>query len=123
MNDLHKIIEWLKANGKLESDDNAYFRCHDEPYMQFSAEWQDWGEHEILLLGYFSIENGDVCYDPQFAFRFGKDGSLTDCSFQNDLVGIRFRLTTPQDQKEAFDFADLVYHRHMKPENPGQIPN
>jgi hypothetical protein len=40
-----KIIEWLKANGKCEMQGGNYsFTCKDEPYMQFSAEWQDWDE-------------------------------------------------------------------------------
>jgi hypothetical protein len=107
-----KIIEWLKANGKCEMQGGNYsFTCKDEPYMQFSAEWQDWDDHEQLFVGYQMVINGDLCNDPQFLFRI-KDGSVTGVSYDNWTVGPR-SLDEGEDLKYAFSFTEMTLKRHM----------
>ena len=63
---LNQILVWVKAN-----DNHVVFK--DKPYMDFMAEYQDWGfvKHGLgqLHVGYFAVDDwGDVTYDPLFIF-------------------------------------------------------
>ncbi len=108
-----QIVDWLKANGKRELDGkNFNFNCNDDPYMRFAAEWQDWGDNELLLIGYCFVQNGDVCNDPQFAFKI-ENGELPEVSYDNWTVGPR-PCEEEADLEYAFAFAELVFNRHMK---------
>lgn len=111
-NKLEQIVMWLKANGANALDGKNYsFSCEDEPYMDFSAEWQDWDDHQWLLVGYHTIVNGDVCNDPQFAFRIA-NGEVTKISCDNWFMGPRL-IEQEDDVEYARHFAETVYRRHM----------
>ena len=108
---LARTIEWLKANGNdYAGNGTAFaFTCNDAPYMEFSAEWQDWHHTEVLMVGYHSVEYGDLCHDPQVIFTL-KDGEITDVQVVNTLAGTC--ISGMDSLKYALDFAVLVYDRH-----------
>ncbi|MEI8381657.1 MAG: hypothetical protein WCJ09_16125 [Planctomycetota bacterium] len=110
---ISQIIKWLKQHGE-ESDEgtNFSFSGKDEPYMDFSFEWQQNGGGELLFVGYSNEENGDICNDPEFRFHI-KDGQIEKIIHNHWMYGDR-PCDSEEDRKYAFEFADLLYKRHLR---------
>jgi len=109
---INNIIEWLKENGNTE-DGSAYtYSIHEEPWMDFQAEWQDWSFDKpgsgILYLGYFYCQNGDLCPDPQLVVHL-RENEVYRVDFTN-FIDVYFDST---DDDYSMGFAELVWQRHM----------
>lgn len=108
---VNRVIQWLRKNGQ-GNDTNRYLRAPTEPYMQFMAEWQRFpslaADYQRLAVGYSTVINGDVCFDPLLLFDLEGE-EITNIVFQNDLVGARM---TCEDQY-ASEFLSLVLDRHF----------
>ena len=96
---IKSIAEYLRQNGLLTETIGGYNR--------FSAEIQDWGNHEQLFLGYYYEQNGDTCPDPVITFVI-KDGAVEFGLFH----------TTPFPPIYAYDdgvglMVDEMYRRHF----------
>lgn len=113
MQAINTIIIWLKTNGRSANNGTTYsVHCKDEPFMEFSAEWQQWSDHELLFVGYQTKMNGDICNDPQYCFRI-KDDAVYRVTYDNWMIG-SYLLVDDDDIQYAFSFADMTYHRHLR---------
>ena len=111
-NPVDRIIDWLKANGSSSLEGKCFsFSCNDEPFMKFSAEWQDWDGREMLYVGYSSIVNGDVCYEPLYVFEI-KEGEFTQITCDNWMVGPR-QIGEEEDVLFVMNCLNMFYARHM----------
>jgi hypothetical protein len=110
---IRQIINWLKQHGE-ESDEGTNFRFSgkDEPYMDFSFEWQQHGGGELLFVGYSNEESGDICNDPEFRFHI-TGGQIEKIIHNHWMYGDR-PCESAEDRKYAFEFADLLYKRHLR---------
>ena len=76
MNALQRIIDWLRqpTNEYVRDEEglSRYVRFQDSPWMDFSAEWQDWSfagpGAAQLHIGYHQEINGDLVGDPIIVF-------------------------------------------------------
>lgn len=109
-----KVVVWLKSHGEDHMDGKTYrFACKDEPYMVFTAEWQEWNDNkEVLFIGYHFEQSGDICHDPQFAFIL-EDGRVTTISMMT-AYGQSYRVKSPDDMDYASNFVRMAYKRHME---------
>lgn len=116
---IRRIINWLKQHGE-ESDEgtNFSFSCKDEPYKDFSFEWQQTSGGELLFIGYSTEEGGDICNDPEFRFHI-TNGQIYKIIHNHWIYGDR-PCESAEDQEYALEFADLLYKRHLRPRN-GEI--
>lgn len=113
---IRKIINWLKQYGfEWEEGTNFGFHGKDEPFLDFSIEWEDNGGEELLLLRYFFEKNGDNCFDPEFRFHI-KDGQIEKIIYNHWMYGDR-PCDSEEDRKYAFEFANLLYKRHLRTRN------
>ena len=112
--ELAKVIVWLKSHGEDRMDGMNYrFACKDEPYMDFTAEWQEWDDNkEVLYIGYHFEQNGDICHDPQFAFML-EDDRVTRISMMT-AYGQSHHVKSPDDLDYARKFVRMAYKRHME---------
>lgn len=115
---IRNIINWLKQHGE-EADEgtNFSFSDKDEPYLDFSFEWQQNGVGELLIIGYSTDENGDICNDPEFRFHI-KNGQIEKIIHNHWMYGDR-PCESAEDRKYALAFAELLYKRHLRPRNGG----
>lgn len=110
---IRQIINWLKQHGEASDEGtNFSFSGKDEPYMDFSFEWQQNGGGELLFVGYSNEENGDICNDPEFRFHI-TDGQIEKIIHNHWMYGDR-PCDSAEDQEYAFEFADLLYKRHLR---------
>lgn len=115
---IKNIINWLKRHGKESVEGmNFSFSGKDEPYLDFAFEWQNNGGGEVLFVGYFIEENGDICNDPQFRFHI-RNGQIEKIIHNHWMYGDH-PCDSAEDQEYAFEFADLIYKRHLRTRNDG----
>lgn len=112
-NSVEKIRGWLKRHGSDYNGDGSAlsFSCKDEPYETFDAEWQNWGSHEKLLVGYYMESNGDLCPDPIINITI-KEGEIAQVIVETLLGALP--ATEKADLEYASGLLALVYLRHMK---------
>lgn len=109
-----RITKWLREHGESHDHGAAFtYEVQDEPWMEFSAELQDWSQTrdglEILFFGYHFVQNGDICYDPQLKVEL-QDGVVHHISYLNWMAGAH----DATDDPYAVEFADLVWKRHLQ---------
>jgi len=109
-----RITEWLRTHGEAHDDGAAFtFDVKEEPWMEFSAELQDWSfstkGREILMIGYYFEQNGDVCPDPELTITI-QDGEILNVSYRH-WSGRQHDATS--DPYTAA-LADLVWNRHLR---------
>jgi len=118
---LRRIIDWLKeANHKEvkaeKSPGNRRLSVKDEPWMQFNAEWQDWGFDEprkqVLYIGYSFEMNGDLVADPDLKFTIEGD-EVTHISFAGGWGGCCDMTNDPDPY--PYEFLECVWDRHFAP--------
>ena len=100
---LKKLLEYVR--------ETEYVKWHDEPYMAFMAEYQDWREidgTEKLLVGYFFVENGDICFDPLLSFVI-QNGEVKQIIYSSWIDTV-FDVTT---DPWSYAFVDTVWKRHF----------
>lgn len=93
-----------------------YIVRHDEPYMAFMAEYQDWRQSdgtEKLLIGYHFEENGDVCFDPLLSFVI-QDGEVKRIIYSHWTGTVLDATADPY----LYEFVNAVWDRHFA----GRIP-
>ena len=108
------ITEWLRKHGEAYNDGTAFtLNVKEEPWMEFNAELQDWSHaqtgKEILLIGYYFEQNGDMCPDPELKIDL-QDGKITRIGFINWIGGAH----DATNDSYATDFLDLVWRRHFE---------
>ena len=107
--ELARVVVWIKSHGEESMDGKSYhFACKDEPYMHFTAEWQEWNDNkEVLYFGYHFEQNGDICYDPRFSFMIEGD-QVTSISMMT-ANGKSYPVTTAGDLDYASQFLPMAY--------------
>jgi len=109
-----RIVEWLRNHGEKHNGGMAFtLNATDQPWMEFNAELQDWSHlndgRELLFLGYYFEQNGDVCPDPELRFEIRK-GEVKHIEYINWVSG---SLDATADSY-ATEFAELVWKRHFE---------
>lgn len=111
---VERITKWLREHGESHDHGSAFtYEVKDEPWMEFSAELQDWSfskeGREILMIGYYFQQNGDLCPDPELTITI-QDGEVEKVSYVH-WTGMKHDATNDAYVPE---FADLVWKRHLQ---------
>jgi hypothetical protein len=108
METLDRMVRWLAKH-------NNFVSVTDEPYLPFSAEWQDWSGvspgKSVVFLAYAFEQNSDLCFDPAVSFEI-VNGAVEKCVYETWAAGtMEIDLNDPS----VADFVEAVWQRHFLP--------
>jgi hypothetical protein len=111
-----RIIKWLRQHGENEVGESEcrHITLHDEPWEEFSAELQAWGDgNERLFVGYYFRQNGDLVPDPNIVLDL-HEGKVVGGLIDTQFASLRLRDAEPDDLHYVEQFLMLVWNRHLK---------
>ena len=110
-----RIVSWLRQHGDGENNEPEcrHITLTDEPWEQFSAEYQDSGNGiKRLFVGYYFEQNGDLVPDPNIVLDL-QDGKVVAGLIETRSINQSLHESEPDDLRYVEQFLELVWNRHL----------